>query len=148
LLLPITEGYFLVVAPYYLEEVPQFSADLKQTGSRPLDCLVRVEVVEVAEGGKIKAKSSPEGAETLKVGDVISLVRPGRMTTEQIRNLPALIPRLKETNPKIGELFGQSREAVKLAEEEDPLDQARGHHGRSRIPRTWQARRNLHARKD
>jgi hypothetical protein len=111
---PATEGYFLAVAPYYMAKTPQALTSQKPTGSRPFDSLVRVEVVEVAAGGKIKAKSGPEVSEALKVGDIISLVRPGGMTTVQIRELPTVIRRFNPGDPKMGEAGGQAREAARF----------------------------------
>jgi hypothetical protein len=89
-----TEGYFLFVSPQLLGDIGHRPAP------RPLGYLVRVEVTDVGEGQALTARSGPEAATALKAGDVGLLVRPGRMTTARMRALPAIIPLLKEGDPR------------------------------------------------
>ncbi len=68
--------------------------------ARQLDKLVRIVVTDVGEQHRLTAKSGPEAAETLKEGDIVILMRPGRMTTSQIRSLPDVIPLMKGDEAK------------------------------------------------
>jgi prepilin-type processing-associated H-X9-DG protein len=118
---PTMEGHYLIGSPRSLPGQP--------LGPRPrqLDSLVRVEVIDVGEGGKLTAKSGAEAAKMLKVGDFVALVRPARMTTAQIRALPAVIPLIKEGDAKVpGNLFenlARARQAARRAQSVNNLKQ-------------------------
>ncbi len=117
-----TEGYYLIMSPPTMPFQPP-------TGARPgpIDGLLRIEVVEVVEGNKLTAKSSPEAAKMLKVGDLVSLVRPAGMTTAQIRELPAVLPHPKEGDAKAGggltDSLARARQAARLAQSVNNLKQ-------------------------
>ena len=112
-----TEGHYLIMSR------PVLSGEA--TGGRPrkLDCVVRVEVVDVGERNFLTARSSPEAAQAMKVGDVVALVRPARMTTLQMRALPAVIPLVKEGGPRApGNLSDDLARARKAAELEQSVN--------------------------
>jgi hypothetical protein len=94
---------------------------------RQLDSLVRIEVTDVGEKNALTAKSEAEAAQTLKPGDVVALVRPGRMTTARIKALPAVIPLLKENDPNapasMRDSLAKARQAALLSRSVNNLKQ-------------------------
>jgi hypothetical protein len=116
-----TEGHYLIASPRLLPGLKAASA------SGPLDGLVRVEVTEVLEKNALTARVEAEASKMLKPGDVVILVRPARMTTARIRALPAVIPLLKEDDPRApqGLLAGlaEARRAARLSQSVNNLKQ-------------------------
>ncbi len=90
-----TEGHYLLIAP------PVRPVGVARDGVRPIDGVVRVEVVEIGAKGSLKAKAEPEAARVLKAGDVVAMIRPAFMTTAAIRSMPAVTPLLKENDPRV-----------------------------------------------
>jgi hypothetical protein len=107
-----TEGCYLI-APLRL-----LTGRATSSASRPLDGLVRVEVTDVGEDHALTAKSGAEAATILRAGDVVLLVRPGGMATAKLRALPAVIPLLKEGDPRtprgLRTAFDAARQAARL----------------------------------
>jgi hypothetical protein len=89
-----TEGHYLLASPQVL------SGFMTSPSSKPLDRLVRVEVIDIGETHALTARGGPEVATALKVGDIVMLARPGRMATARIRALPTVIPLLSPGDPR------------------------------------------------
>jgi hypothetical protein len=117
---PITEGHYLIIQA--MGPGPMSAGTRKMSSS-----LVHAEVVEVGKGTTIKAKAGPDAIKALKAGDVVMLVRPGQMTTAQIRDLPTLIPIGRERQEKkyegLIEAAERARQAARLAQSVNNLKQ-------------------------
>ena len=115
------EGFYLAISPH----ITPFSRLVP--ASSQLDKLVRIEVTDVGEQQRLTAKSGPEAATALKEGDMVILVRPVRMTTTQIRSLPAVIPLLKEGDSKapksLLESLARARQTAQLSQSINNLKQ-------------------------